>query len=81
MLNLGNLFRTGRAGAKDPARAFQLYQRAALQESPGALNNLADCYERGEGTGKDVDKAILYYKRAAAAGSPEAATSLKRLGK
>ncbi|CAN5403822.1 hypothetical protein BH23VER1_BH23VER1_21710 [soil metagenome] len=76
---LGQLHEQGKGIPKaDPARAVELYQRAADLGLPEAVAAYARCLEAGIGVPEpDFDKAFFYWEQAAEAGS---ATAQARLG-
>lgn len=58
---------------KNVDEAIKIYQRAATQNVPVALNNLGNCYEEAKlGFPKDLKKAAQYYRKAAELGFPDA---------
>jgi len=69
---LGEAYRGGRGVRADPARAFQLFQRAALAGDGIAAVHLGTMYESGDGLPKDQNKAFEWYARVAGT-EPDAA--------
>ena len=45
-LNLGVGLLEGKAGKRDPVRAFQLFHLSAMQEEASAMYNLGLCYSK-----------------------------------
>lgn len=64
LINLAKCYMDGRGTERNPAKAFECYQKAG--DWPDALEGMAYCYETGIGTNKDLTKAIEYYKKALA---------------
>lgn len=50
--------------SSDLERIFSLYEAAAQQKDPAALNNLGCCYLDGDGVEADIKKAIKCFERA-----------------
>lgn len=69
---LGEAYQGGRGVRADPARAVQLFQRAALAGDGIAAVHLGTMYESGDGLPKDPNKAFEWYARAAST-EPDAA--------
>jgi TPR repeat protein len=69
----------GRNAPQDPARAAELYERAAGMGFAPAQNALGRLYENGIGVPKDRDRAIYWYQLAASEGRPDAREALQRL--
>lgn len=63
----------------DAAKGANWYQKAALQGSPKAQNNLGDLYQKGEGVTEDHARAVELYAKAAEAGLAEAQSNLARM--
>ena len=61
---LGNL--PGCGLEKDEAKAFEWFARAARQEYPYGLRNLALCYAGGFGVARDEGRALMNYRKAVA---------------
>ena len=57
MCCMGGYFLTGNPVPYEPAKAFQLFEKAANANIPAAQYNLSVLYRYGEGTEKDVEKA------------------------
>ncbi|HJT42537.1 MAG TPA: tetratricopeptide repeat protein [Rhizomicrobium sp.] len=70
MRNLGMMFRKGEGTKKDPARAEELYQRAAEVGLPTAQADLADMYLKGELGPPDLGRALPLLEAAAAGNHP-----------
>jgi uncharacterized protein len=56
-----------------------LFEQAAAQNHPGALDWLGSFAEAGRGGPQDKDAAKTYYERAAALGNDDAKANLDRL--
>lgn len=70
---LAKLYEQGIGVAADPARALELYQAAAAQDFPDALNDLGFLYYNGGlGLTADPAKALDYFRQAADMRHPEA---------
>ena len=70
---LAQLLEMGLGVPQDIPRAIQLYQAAAAQEFPDALNDLGFMhFQGGMGLPKDQAKALEYFERAARQRHPEA---------
>ena len=69
----------GTGGPKDDVAARNLFEKAATQNHPGALERMGDFAQSGRGGPKDSSAAKAYYERAAALGSDDAKAALKRL--
>ena len=76
---LGLMLSDGTGGAKDEAGARALFEKAAAQNHPGALERLGAFSEQGLGGPKDSAAAKSYYQRAADLGDEDAKKALKRL--
>lgn len=73
---------TGEILRKDPAEAFTIINRLALNEDyPEAICDLAQFYEHGIGITQDKQKAERLYREAMAAGIKRAENHVKRLEK
>jgi len=72
MRNLGMMLRKGLGTAKDPARAEEIYLRAADVGMPTAQADLADMYLKGELGAPDLSRALPLLAKAAAANHPGA---------
>ena len=69
----------GTGGEKDDAGARSLFEKAAAQNHPAALEEMGEFSETGRGGPKDKDAAKAYYERAAALGDETAKKALERL--
>ena len=69
----------GSGGPKDEAGARALFEKAAAQNHPGALERLGAFAQEGRGGPKDSTAAKAYYERAAALGDEDAKKALKRM--
>jgi TPR repeat protein len=76
---LGMMLAEGTGGPKDDAGARVLFEKAAAQNHPGALERMGAFTQEGRGGAKDSAAAKAYYQRAAALGDEDAKTALKRL--
>src|SRR5437868_1716949 len=72
MRNLGMMLRKGQGTAKDPAKAEEVYLRAAEAGLPTAQADLADMYLKGELGPPDLARALPLLQAAAAANHPVA---------
>jgi uncharacterized protein len=72
MRNLGMMLRKGQGTEKDPAKAEEIYLRAAEAGLPTAQADLADMYLKGELGPPDMRKALPLLEAAAAANHPVA---------
>lgn len=70
--NLGFLTEYGKGTVANPARAFELYRKAAEQENSLGMANLARCFRLGIGTGKDLAAHNRWMRRSAEAGFDKA---------
>ncbi|MDO6587949.1 caspase family protein [Salipiger sp. 1_MG-2023] len=70
---LARQYETGKGVAQDPARALELYQAAARQDYPDALNEMGFFQYQGMlGLPADPAKAMIYFERAADLRHPQA---------
>lgn len=69
---LGFYYENGIGVLADYDEAFRLYQLAAKENLPEALNALGRCYELGTGVETDFAVAVEYYRAAADQGYPDA---------
>jgi TPR repeat protein len=76
---LGMLLAEGTGGEKDDVRARALFEKAAAQNHPAALERMGAFAQEGRGGPKDSDAAKSYYERAAALGDQDAKKALERL--
>jgi localization factor PodJL len=60
----------------DAARAFRLFQAAAMKGNLKAMHNLAIAYAQGQGTAKDETRAADWFARAAEHGYVDSAFDL-----
>src|SRR3954463_2124502 len=72
MRNLGMMLRKGQGTAKDPAKAEEVYLRAAEAGLPTAQADLADMYLKGELGPPDLARALPLLEAAAAGNHPVA---------
>jgi TPR repeat protein len=72
MRNLGMMLRKGQGTNKDPAKAEEIYLRAAEAGLPTAQADLADMYLKGELGPPDLARALPLLQAAAAANHPVA---------
>ncbi|WP_163151195.1 tetratricopeptide repeat protein [Bradyrhizobium uaiense] len=75
---LGMMLAEGKGGAQDDAGARALFEKAAAQNHPGALERMGAFAQAGRGGPKDGDAAKAYYERAAALGDEDAKKALER---
>ena len=64
---------------KDDAGARALFEKAAAQNHPGALERMGAFAARGPRRAEGLDAAKAYYKRAADLGDDDAKEALKRM--
>jgi TPR repeat protein len=76
---LGLMEANGTGGPKDDAVARTLFEKAAAQNHPGALEWAGNFAENGRGGPKDKTLAKSYYERAIALGNDNAKAGLERL--
>jgi len=77
---LARKYETGGDGVEpDMAMAAKWYEKAAMQASTGAQNNLGLLYERGDGVPQDYVKAFYWLLRAAEMGNSDAEYNLAEL--
>jgi TPR repeat protein len=69
----------GSGGAQDDSGARSLFEKAAAQNHPAALEEMGEFTEQGRGGPKDKSAAKAYYERAAALGDENAKKALKRM--
>ncbi len=62
-------------GARDEAKAFGLFQRAASAGHARALNSVGSCHMMGCGVSKDEAKAVEFFEKAAALAQDETGAS------
>jgi TPR repeat protein len=75
---LGLMIAEGIGGAKDDVAARALFDKAAAQNHPGALERIGAFTQAGRGGPQDSAAAKAYFERAAALGNDEAKAALKR---
>jgi TPR repeat protein len=75
---LGMMMAEGEGGAKDDVAARALFEKAAVQGHPGALERMGAFAEGGRGGSQDSAAAKGYYEKAAALGNEDAKAALKR---
>jgi TPR repeat protein len=76
---LGMMIADGVGGPKDDVTARALFEKAAAQNHPGALERMGAFAREGRGGDKDATAAKAYYEKAAALGNEDAKAALKRL--
>jgi uncharacterized protein len=76
---LGLMLAEGTGGPKDDVGARALFEKAAAQNHPGALEEMGVFAQEGRGGPKDADAAKAYYQRAADLGDENAKAALKRM--
>jgi TPR repeat protein len=79
MRNLGMMLRKGQGTEKDPAKAEEIYLRAAEGGLPTAQADLADMYLKGEIGPPSLNRALPLLEAAAAANHPVAQYQLGEL--
>jgi TPR repeat protein len=75
---LGLMLQDGVGGPKDDAGARSLFEKAAAQDHPGALERMGAFAKEGRGGAQDSGAAKAYYEKAAALGNDDAKAALKR---
>jgi len=75
---LGMMLAEGAGGEKDDVAARAMFEKAAAQNHPGALERMGAFAQEGRGGPKDSDAAKAYYQRAAALGDEDAKKALER---
>jgi TPR repeat protein len=76
---LGLMIADGVGGPQDDVTARALFQKAAAQNHPGALERMGVFAQEGRGGEKDATAATAYFEKAAALGNEDAKAALKRL--
>ena len=76
---LGMMMAEGVGGPKDDVAARGLFEKAAAQNHPGALEQMGVFAQSGRGGPQDSAAAKDYYQKAAALGDEDAKAALKRL--
>ncbi len=79
--NLGICYDEGKGVSQDITKAFECFEKAAMQNPDGGSLqcNLAKRYELGHGTPKNLKLAEEWYRKAAEKGNEEARIRLKNL--
>jgi TPR repeat protein len=75
---LGLMFADGVGGPQDDVAARGLFEKAAAQDHPGALERMGEFAQNGRGGPQDSTAAKAYYERAVALGNEDAKDALKR---
>lgn len=75
---LGMMIAEGVGGPKDDVAARALFEKAAAQDHPGALERMGAFAQSGRGGPQDAGAAKAYYEKAAALGNEDAKAALKR---
>ncbi|CAN5277730.1 tetratricopeptide repeat protein [soil metagenome] len=75
---LGMMMQDGVGGPKDDAGARSLFEKAAAQDHPGALERMGAFTKEGRGGAQDSSASKAYYEKAAALGNDDAKAALKR---
>ncbi|HAO41127.1 MAG TPA: hypothetical protein DCR53_11255, partial [Afipia sp.] len=75
---LGLMLQDGVGGPKDDAGARNLFEKAAAQDHPGALERMGAFAKEGRGGPQDSSAAKTYYEKSAALGNEDAKAALKR---
>jgi TPR repeat protein len=68
----GEMYEFGYGTERDPAKAYELYKKAADQGFLKAQNNIARCYHFGTGVEQNLVKAEHWYRTAAGQGLTDA---------
>jgi TPR repeat protein len=76
---LGLMLADGTGGPKDDVAARAMFEKAAAQNHPGALERMGAFAQEGRGGPKDSAAAKSYYQRAADLGNEDAKAELKRM--
>ena len=76
---LGSLYERGQGVEKNTANAFEWTKKAAEQNDPVAMFNLACYHDKGFGVKKNQQAALTWYRKAAEYGHPEAAALIASL--
>ena len=74
----GTMFADGIGGPQDDVAARSLFEKAAAQDHPGALEQMGEFAQSGRGGPQDSNAAKAYYERAVALGNENAKDALKR---
>src|SRR5207248_6743145 len=75
---LGLMLADGIGGPKDDVAARAVFEKAAAQGHPGALERMGAFAQSGRGGPQDETAAKAYYEKAAALGNEDAKAALKR---
>jgi TPR repeat protein len=75
---LGLMMADGTGGPKDDVAARNLFEKAAAQNHPGALERMGAFAKAGRGGPQDSAASKAYYEKAAALGNDDAKEALKR---
>ncbi|WP_322517312.1 tetratricopeptide repeat protein [Rhodopseudomonas palustris] len=75
---LGMMLAEGVGGPKDDVAARALFEKAAAQGHPAALERMGAFAQSGRGGTQDSGAAKAFYEKAAALGNADAAAALKR---
>src|SRR5258706_14833631 len=75
---LGLMMADGTGGPADDNPPRALFEKAAAQNHPGALERMGAFAQSGRGGPKDSDAAKAYYEKAAALGNEDAKKALER---
>jgi hypothetical protein len=73
---LGNNYINGVGITKNEGKAFEWFQKAALQGDALAQFSLGACYDKGQGVTEDKTLAIEWYQKAAEQGNADAQFNL-----
>jgi TPR repeat protein len=76
---LGMMMAEGSGGPKDEVAARSLFEKAAAQNHPGALERMGAFAQSGRGGPQDSSAAKAYYEKAVSLGNEDAKAALKRL--
>ena len=76
---LGSLYERGQGVEKNAENAFEWTKKAAEQNDPVAMFNLACYHDKGFGAKKNQQTALTWYRKAAEYGHPEAAALIASL--
>jgi TPR repeat protein len=76
---LGLMIADGVGGPQDDVTARALFEKAAAQNHPAALERMGAFAQSGRGGDKDATAAKAWYEKAAALGNEDAKAALKRL--
>ena len=74
--NLGNMYRKGEGVPQDLSKAFEWFQKLAVQGNVDAQFNLGVMYFKGQGVPQDFSKAVEWYRKAAEQGDATAQFNL-----